>query len=48
VRRSELEQKKLQQIRDEHLAKVKAKAKAKSSSTDSDAGAVTDVTNPTP
>jgi hypothetical protein len=42
VRRSELEQKKLQQIRDEHLAK------AKSSSTDSDAGAVTDVTNPTP
>jgi pre-mRNA-splicing factor 18 len=44
VRRSELEQKKLQQIRDEHLAKVKAKAK--SSSTDSDAGAATDATDP--
>jgi pre-mRNA-splicing factor 18 len=40
VRRSELEQKKLQQIRDEHLAKVKAKG----SSTDSDAGAATDAT----
>jgi pre-mRNA-splicing factor 18 len=44
VRRSELEQKKLQQIRDEHLAMVKAKAKA--SSTDSGAGAATDANDP--
>ncbi|GJN11302.1 hypothetical protein PR202_ga29482 [Eleusine coracana subsp. coracana] len=44
VRRSELEQKKLQQIRDEHLAKLKAKAKA--SSTDSNVGAATDGNDP--